>query len=369
MSSRVFLILMVFGYSSLHCQVKISSTPLDPPHPSSMLEVESPDKGILPPRIADPTQIIDPSPGLMVYNTSINCMQYFNGTVWLCMGCSAPVLTGPIQGSTIPLAGSVQVYEVGLADNADSYQWSVPDGSSIQSGQGTSIISVITGTNSGPILVTAVNLCGSSNILSTLVVPFNCGVAAISINHTAGDGISPATKTALYGTVAHQSRCWTDRNLGADQVAVAANDNSLASGGWYWQFNRKQGIIHTGTNNNTPAWPGTSINESSDWLGQNDPCSLLLGASWRIPAASELLALESGWNSYNDAFSSPLKIHAGGRVFNSGNSDNARGLYGLYWSSGQNMSDTAHNIDIGPAFSYPAAWNKASGASLRCLRE
>jgi len=51
---------------------------------SAMLDVKSTAKGFLPPRM-DSTQrnaIAAPAAGLTIYNTSINALQYYNGTAW-----------------------------------------------------------------------------------------------------------------------------------------------------------------------------------------------------------------------------------------------------------------------------------------------
>lgn len=53
------------------------------PHPSAMLDIDSPDKGILIPRLADHTAIAAPAQGLLVYNTTDNGFWYWDGTQWL----------------------------------------------------------------------------------------------------------------------------------------------------------------------------------------------------------------------------------------------------------------------------------------------
>jgi len=364
----VVLFILLLATVCPHAQVKIGSGDESAPHTSSMLEVEASDKGLLPPRVADPALIADPAPGLMIYNSTINCMQYYNGVSWVCIGCQAPVHSSGISGSEAPLSGSNYVYSISGVSDADAYTWSVPEGYSILSGQGSPTITVQIGTGLGQIVVVPSNPCGQTFPPALSVEPYQCGTSVITLSHAPSDGVSPVTKSAVYGSVTHQGLCWADRNLGADQVATGPADNTLASGGWHWQFNRKQGILHTSSNNNTPSWPVTSIDENNNWIAANDPCHLLLGVDWRIPTGAELLQLEDGWENYNHAYASPLKMHAAGRVFTGGNSDNARGLYGLYWSSSQGTSTTGANIDFGPTFSYPGAWSKASGASVRCAR-
>jgi len=67
------------------------------PDPSSILDIESNTKGFLLPRMASPNAISNPATGLMIYNTTDNCMQVNTGTPtapgWVCLnGGDAPVI-------------------------------------------------------------------------------------------------------------------------------------------------------------------------------------------------------------------------------------------------------------------------------------
>ncbi|MGB7395383.1 MAG: hypothetical protein WA913_13400, partial [Pricia sp.] len=90
--------LLAFGYGS--AQVKIGDNPqtIDP---ASVLELESTDRVLVITRV-DSLQMasIVPSPGALVYNTSADCVFYYNGTVWinLCGG-------GAVGGDGEPVAG------------------------------------------------------------------------------------------------------------------------------------------------------------------------------------------------------------------------------------------------------------------------
>ncbi|MGB4843230.1 MAG: hypothetical protein WBP16_02055 [Ferruginibacter sp.] len=64
-------------------QVKIGGT-AGAPTASAMLQVESTTKGFLPPVMttADMNLIAAPTNGLLVYNTDLNCIAFYNGTSW-----------------------------------------------------------------------------------------------------------------------------------------------------------------------------------------------------------------------------------------------------------------------------------------------
>ena len=69
-----------------NAQVAINTDGSDP-DASAMLDVKSTEKGLLLPRMTQVQMeaITNPATGLSVYNTDVNAVCYFNGTVWDCM--------------------------------------------------------------------------------------------------------------------------------------------------------------------------------------------------------------------------------------------------------------------------------------------
>ena len=81
-------------------------------------------------------------------------------------------------------------------------------------------------------------------IPNSTTASFTCG-SSITINHLVSGGVAPVDKTVTYRTVTNMpgtTKCWITRNLGASKQAATVSDNSEASAGWYWQFNRKRVI-------------------------------------------------------------------------------------------------------------------------------
>jgi len=219
----------------------------------------------------------------------------------------------------------------------------------------------------------ATNIVGTAygnEVNFTTLSYWTCG-AAITINHLAGS-LAPVDKTATYGTVTNipgePAKCWITSNLGADRQAYAVSDGTELSSGWFWQFNRKQGYKHDGTTL-TPAWTIPSISENSDWLAENDPCSLEIESSWHIPTYTEWYNVDEAGNWYNwhGPWDSNLKLHFAGSL-NSGGSPFYPGEIGTYWNSTQ-TSDT-HGwflyFDLGNG-SYPSSYPKAYAMPLRCI--
>jgi hypothetical protein len=69
-------------YISENGAVGIHTTTIDP---SAVFEIQSQEKGFLPPRLtrAERDSIPNPAAGLLLFNTSDSIMEYFNGTCWL----------------------------------------------------------------------------------------------------------------------------------------------------------------------------------------------------------------------------------------------------------------------------------------------
>ena len=91
-----------FAVHSIQGQVSINQTG-NPPHPAAMLDVESHSKGFLPPRLSTGQRdsIQNPAFGLLLFNTDVNCMQYYRPSGWYSM-CPKPplVLTALVSGVT-----------------------------------------------------------------------------------------------------------------------------------------------------------------------------------------------------------------------------------------------------------------------------
>ena len=202
---------------------------------------------------------------------------------------------------------------------------------------------------------------------------FTCG-QNLTINHAKSGGVAPVNKTTTYGTVTNipgeTAKCWLTSNLGSDHQATSVTDNTEASAGWYWQFNRKKGYKHDGSTL-TPAWTITSINEISDWLVDIDPCNLELGTAWRLPTYTEWYNVDNtgGWTNWNGPWGSGLKLHAAGYLYYSNGSLLYRGSYGCYWSNTQYDSSYGWYLGFGSGLSDMYNYHKAYGYSARCLRD
>jgi len=237
----------------------------------------------------------------------------------------------------------------------------------------TYVLTGLSGATKYNLYVWAYNNCGPSSVtVLSETTTFMCG-DNITVNHIAGD-VAPVSKTTTYSTTFSNAsgamKCWITKNLGADIQATSVTDDSEPAAGWYWQFNRKQGFKHDGTNRiPTITWV-SSVNENSDWLPQNDPCNIILGDTWRLPTYSEYNNFNAfmGWSNYNQVYSA-LFFHSAGELSYDSGTLGSRGSYGRYWTSTQTSNNNANYLRIGSSYVNIGNYYKTWGFTVRCLKD
>jgi uncharacterized protein (TIGR02145 family) len=286
----------------------------------------------------------------------------------------------PVSGVHVP--GYTQiVWNWNTIADATGYKWNTVDNYFSAMDMGTANTHLQTNlTCSTPYTsyAWAYNGCGNSTsvmLTQSTLTCWTCGNPLPPITHTAGT-VAPVTKTVTYGTVKNipgdTSKCWITSNLGADHQASSSSDNTEASAGWYWQFNKMQGYKHDGTTR-TPntAWI-TEISEFSNWTTANDPCNIELGTGWRIPTSTEWSNVDEvgGWNNYNGPWNSALKIHRAGRIDYYYGTLGERGVRGYYWSSTQTGLITySFCLSFSSSTSSLSSYQKAYGHTIRCIKD
>jgi len=133
--------------------------------------------------------------------------QMFSGsTIVIVSTYQLPEPTGPVTGPiSVCQNASGTLYSVSPVVNATGYNWTVPAGWSIISGQNTTSINVTVGNTGGNVTVTANNSCGNSNT-STLAVTVNVVPAA---NAGGDQSISNGAFTTLNGSATGGSGNYT----------------------------------------------------------------------------------------------------------------------------------------------------------------
>jgi len=141
-------------------------------------------------------------------------------------------------------------------------------------------------------------------ILGTVAYAQDCYTgfcpSSITVHHKAGP-ISPTTGDITYNVIsttafgaASGGYCLLDRNLGVTTLPTSVSDYTNGTG-WFFQFGRSKGwaslaTITAGLTTYTTAYATPSTN----WSSANDPCTLLIGPSWRIPTQAEGAGFATG---------------------------------------------------------------------------
>jgi hypothetical protein len=336
--------------------------------------------------------MIDMGTATSYTETGLTCNTPYDRYAWAYNTCgmSAPVTlsdTTVIVIPDVPVASSIVAIDYGsvtwewnLVEGATGYKWNVINDSATAIDVGTDTWYEESGLACGTMFTRyawAYNSCSLSAPVTLNQRTFPCPPCGtdITIHHTVSGGVAPVDKTVTYGTVLNSAsgsnKCWITRNLGAAQQATSDYDPTEAAGGWYWQFNRKQGYkVDDDGHTRTPstAWDETHDNSSETWEPAKDPCTIELGACWRMPTKTE-------WDELNlhtdDLYQSDLKIHhasdigANGEMGPRGNAADI-----LYWSNEQHNSSLAWALRMGYHFNLSMdTIDKAVGATVRCICE
>jgi hypothetical protein len=178
-----------------------------------------------------------------------------------------PATPGTITGSsTFCETSTSNNYTISAVSGATTYNWTVPSGSSVTSGQGTTSINMIGGANSGNISVTAQNTCGTSAPTTLAVVVSNTPATpgAISGSSTVcsvstGNDYSIATvsgATSYTWTIPTGSTITAGDNTSAITVTFGSSSGDISV-----KANNSCGSSSTTIKsiavNSTPATPGT----------------------------------------------------------------------------------------------------------------
>ncbi len=126
----IFVAITLIASYTITAQVSFNTDGSDP-DPSAMLDVKSTTSGLLPPRMTEAQRdaISSPADGLIIFNTTSNCLEFYNGGFWY-QTCGSPdveTVTNPTTGETW-MDRNLGASQVATASDdalayGDLYQW------------------------------------------------------------------------------------------------------------------------------------------------------------------------------------------------------------------------------------------------------
>lgn len=127
----LMLTVLLMGAKEISAQsVAVSATPVTP-DASAMLEVSSTSKGFLPPRMttAQRDAIVSPATGLVIYNTTTGCLNYWKQTAWyeVCGNCAPQPTTSNAGPDQLSLAGTSAILAANTPTSGTG-AWSIVSG-------------------------------------------------------------------------------------------------------------------------------------------------------------------------------------------------------------------------------------------------
>jgi uncharacterized protein (TIGR02145 family) len=376
------------------------------PNSSAAFELASSNKGFLPPRMTleERNQIVNPADGLMIFNTSIGCPNYFFAGLWyeLC-GSTGMLLIGSVDVLSCSSVSSNGTIIQGI--QLSSFNCTIPYSGGNGGFYNSQTISSTGVTGLTATLPQGMLANGSGSlILNISGTPSSSGSASFELNvggQTCVFNLSVLSNTAaLYPTGSVfcngpteivdvtnpiTGKTWMDRNLGASQVATSSTDEAAYGDLYQWgraaDGHQCRNSATTATLSSTDQ-PGhgnfiTTNSSPFDWRspqntnlwqgvnGVNNPCP----NGYRLPTETELNTERASWsiNTSVGAFLSALKLPmAGWRDFVGSLRD--MDANGSYWSNNVDGVNVRLLFFINGSGANFATGLRADGYSVRCIK-
>jgi hypothetical protein len=372
------------------------------PNASAKVEITSTTQGFLPPRMTTTQRdaIAAPAAGLVIFNTTTNCLNFFMGSGWnetcgtlittgtiITLNCVGATTTGTLTNGTAASGVSKTVPYTG--GNGGTYAAQAVSSTGVTgltanlsagtlaSGAGN-LVYTITGTPTSSGTASFVITVGGQSCSFTLSVAVALGIFPVGTVNCEG-------ATAVVNVTSPTGKIWMDRNLGATQVASSSTD--AASYGGLYQWGRRADGHQCRTSTTTSDL--SSIDQPTnghfilapsaptDWRspqnvnlwqgvnGVNNPCP----GGYRVPSETELDAERLSWGSTGGAgaFASPLKLPMAGWRHGAYATFASVDTYGVYWSSTVSGTSSRRLLFNGVS-GFMGTDGRAYGLTVRCIK-
>lgn len=382
----------------LSAQVVVGSGAADG---SAVLEIKGNNRGVLLPRLSTTQRnaVTSPATGLIIYNTSTNCLEVNTGTTstpsWSATGCrtgtvsslncAGASVTGTLQAGQVASGTSVTVPYTGGNDGRFDTQIFTSTG-----------VTGLTATLSGGYVQSSggnlsLDISGTPGGRGTAVFPISVGGQTCNLS-VAVAGTSSGTICGAYvgAGVWKQFSCYNQgvANTSADPFTPGWEINGAY---YWWGVSPVFAPGPTGPGSsmaNSGSYPTSSIPPDNQWMDNtktsNDPCP----SGFRVPTRTQLQGLADyneevivgTWTTSSTNYSAGIMFGtelllptAGSRTPDTGVLS-GRGAESYYWSSSMGpQSLSSYYLSIynnGNTISTNSFLNNRNyGMSVRCIKE
>lgn len=408
-------IILSFNYFNLYSQTGVSINNTGQiPDASAILDISSDNKGILLPRMteAERNAIINPASGLLIYNSTSKCFEFYENSVWQTVhcACSTPLLPSAISGPANPCQEATGLTYSVVNTPGITYTWAY-SGTGLSISGDTTVNSITVdfsaGATSGDLTIFGTNACGTSPVQTLSITISTCYICSSTKFTDTRDGkvygqVDIAGSSSPYCLGSQQTWMCQNLNTGTQISSISGGlpqdqtDNSIIEkycytdkdslcriyGGMYqWDELMNYGVS-VGGNGPGPQGicpPGWHVPTDNEWkclemnLGMIQATADVTG--WRNTMNESAQLKEAGtihWSSPNTGTnSSGFTAFAGGRRDAITGSFLQLKGYGWWWTATEGSATNAYARGARYDHSMTSRENpsKINTYSLHCVKD